>query len=380
MNPENSSLKFLQVKKVIKKPNKFKTGRSREIEFGKLREAKIKILHTPPRMIAFSFSYRIPGDIYIDDHMPNTEIFECMMCKLKHFKKISYAFHDREKQIIGCEVSDIGKPGPPIELLISRLQTLGNIHAYHLSITIEKVVTGMNQLAKAQCETKNERITDKESYKQFLKQSEILIQTLSSKGPIVICRGSNSDDFLFHPLIQIAFNYEFINLTGEDIESFALRLLKKGIPECIWIDRDYFQTLDIIVNQVFFCSQLEERIGYIIQSRIKRIRTQSTPYVVKFNDNNYSELFLIEALEINSNDLLKIKCKPQGSSMKGIAKQDGHYITNMTSFNLILENNGFHKEESSMIKSYYPNLNINYSESRTKEKVRCGVKLISKEF
>ena len=81
MISENNPHKILQikVKKAIKKSKKIKEYHSKEIDHERLREAKIKILLTTPKIIGFHFSYKIPGEIYVDDCAPPKDIFVCLM-------------------------------------------------------------------------------------------------------------------------------------------------------------------------------------------------------------------------------------------------------------------------------------------------------------
>ena len=172
-----------------------------------------------------------------------------------------------------------------------------------------------------------------------MEKSENLIKKLSSEGPMVIGHGSNLDNSLLHSLTQLAFNYKFINLIGENLQNFPLRLFKKGIPECIWIDWDYFQTINILINQAFCSDKLEEKIELLIKSKYKNLRAKSTSFITKFNEDNYSEIFVIQMFEINKNDMQWIQLNNFESNKKRIANhiRNEQNITNFNIFNLILE-------------------------------------------
>lgn len=188
---------------------------------------KIHLIENPKKNPRIAFSYRMPSDIYINDSFQNENKYIDILKSLNDFKKIVQVFHEKDQKLIGCHIIDRQMMIPPIQMLIQRLQTLADKNAYDLSLTIKKIVKKMDGLKKMKKKPCLESIIKLESYKNFLKKNEELVNKYSENIPIMICRASNIDEISAQKVFQISFNYKFVNLIGDNIQEFLHKLIKR---------------------------------------------------------------------------------------------------------------------------------------------------------
>ena len=333
------------------------------------------VLGNPPKNIDFKFAYKLPGDIYIEDHVPESKKFLGLLSKLNNFKKIISVYHDKEQKLIGCHLIDCETYSPPLGLLVHRLQTLGNTQAYKLSLTIENIIKKLNGLKHLKKNPSFENLLEKESYKYFLKKSHDLISEFTQKYPIIMCRGSNLQDLLSQPVFQISFNYNFLSIIGEEVKNFPLKLLKKGLPDCLWLENNYFENLNEILHHIFFPSQKETVLQYLIRNNDgKEVKSVPKSYVIKFEEDFYTEVCVVEVYEIEKDSQNLIK---PDQNLNCFQKEISIF-DKFDNLNLILDINSLQESSIKWINTYYPKFTIYFNEKLESDKksIRCGVKQI----
>lgn len=362
--------KILHANETIRKPKQAVRKRIR-----KMRLPKIHLIENPKNNPRIIFSYRMPSDIFITDSFQTENKYIDIFQSFNDFKKISNVFHEKDQKLIGCILVDRQMFVPPIQLLIQRLQTLGDKNAYDLSLTIGLIVKKMNGLKKIKKNIDLESIFRMESYEKFLNGNNELVHRFSENLPIMICRASNIDDISAQRVFQINFNYNFVYLIGDNIRGFLYKLMKKGLPNGICIDKDYFQTLNHILIHVFFPPENKEILQYIITTKNKNIKVNPTSYINQFEESNYKEIFAVEVYDINESDMKMIKW----DKLETEAKQRCNFLNKEENFNLILEKNMSDVHTIEWFKAFYPNMNVTCLENvANQNEIRCGYKEISK--
>lgn len=362
----------IQNLKIKKKRNLVSKKQTSKI---RLKALNVKVLANPPKNLDFKFAYKLPGDIYIDDHVPIDKKFLGLLNKLNSFKKIMNVYHDQENKLIGCHFIDCDTYSPPLELLVYRLQTLGNAQAYILSTTIEKILNKIRGLKHLKRNSSYQKLFEKDSYQSFLKKSQELISKFTHKYPIIMCRGSNFENLLAHSVFQMSFNYNFLSIIGEEINYFPLKLLKKGLPDCLWLERNYFEALNEILDHLFFPSQKEVALQYLIRNNEgKELKSVPRSHIITFEEDLFTEICLLEVYEIDKKDQILIK-SDSDKNKSNLQKETSNF-DKFDSLNLILDKNRLQESSLKWINNYYPKFNITFIEELEleKKKMRCGFK------
>lgn len=354
----------------------FQLGKtSQKIKRKKLCTRNIKFIINPPKNLEMRFVYRMPGDVYIQDHFSIGNNLVSIFKDLRIFKKVISVFHDTNKKIVGCYMIDNYKYVPPIQLLIHRLQSLGESDAYNLSKTIEQIVELKNILKRKKISKKFmiDEIYERPSYKEFLNKNEELINKYNEEYPIIIWHRSNFDDLTITRAFNAGLNYKILMIIGEDINNFAYKLMKKGIPECLYVERDYLPTLNHILNSIFYAKNNEDNFDYFFKTKNSKLRAQRMAIANKFEEDNFTEVFLIEIFKIEENDF---KFKNESLLRKNEEATIDSFLKIHKDLNIILENDSMKEGNIKMIQNYYPDIKITVLDCFEQEKgMRCGFKL-----
>lgn len=336
----------------------------------RLRGNKIQIInYNPEKKLNLIIYYKLPGDIFIPERNLCLQSYNFME-DVKNIKKILSIEHDKQYNLVSCNLISIPGYVPPLELLVCRLQSLGDQAAYNLSKTVESIITIMKH---SKNEGKNriplQRILEKPSYNLFLQSSYELFKKLGEKFAIIIYRQSNFNDFNDHSAFQISYNDKMIQLLGNSVTSFIRRLQKQGLPECVWMDKEYFSTMHQLIR-LFFFSETEnfspklqiKRDGEFLDHKLQVI-------ALKFEEDFYRETFYIQIIEVNDNTLFLNKSvfdeKKEMQSLS-VSQRSRNY-------SLLVERNNFMEDTLKWIRVSYPNINILMIESEEiKNNFRCG--------
>lgn len=346
----------------------------------KLKMKNFQILFNPQKILEEKYYYKI-RDVYICDHIPKNEI-KSVMGAIRDFKKVVSFFYDKENNLIICNLLDNLEGTPPIKLLVHRLQTLGDNNAYDLSKTLDEVLhitSKEKKIIKKREEVEN--IFEKKSYIDYLEKTEQLISKFTHDFPIVFWRDSNFENQHDFQLIQIGFNDKLIEILGDDDpQIFGMKLLKKGLPDLIWIKKEYFEMMNSIMRGIFF-PESEKRVEmpeFFIKTEQNFIKTKSNYHGNIFEDNDYVELSVVEVLHIDEYNLKLLK--PYSSNFEEEKKDDELHlnsIKNLENRNLFIDDNIFKLDTEKWIKNCYPNFKITFlQDGETKKKLRCGFKKI----
>ena len=247
----------------------------------------------------------MPGDLCIPERNLGFHSYN-LMEDVKNLKKIISVEHNKKYKLVSCNLMSIPGYTPPLELLVSRLRSLGDQAAYNLSETVETIAT-MIKISKIESKKRIpvERILEKPSYKDFLKSTFELLNKLSEKFAFIVYRQSNFDDFNDNTLYQISFNYKMISLLGNDANGFIRRLQKQGFPECVWMDKEYFTTMQQLIRLFLF----SETDNFSPRVQIKRdgefVKHNLKVIVKKFEEDDYREAFNIQIIDLKDNSLLR---------------------------------------------------------------------------
>ena len=344
---------FIPRKRIIKN----KTESEYISKRNKMRIASIDTSYQVPKNLEMRFAYRMPGDIYIDDHLPCSNKSIGLLVDFKKYKKILTVIHEKNTQIIKCQLMDNCNFFPPVQLLIYRLQSLGDANAYSLCKTVQMISEFKNSLQNMKKTSSIKEIQERSSYKNFLKNNENLEKELSEKYPIIFWKGSNFENLSVHRVFEIGFNHKIIKILGESIHNFAFKLMKKGIPNFLFTEGDYFQTFNGILKNVFFPKESEENLSIFLKSFNKKIRSRMITMTNKFNEDNFSEVFLIEVFEINKLDLGRIDLNLENNYK---SMPDNIILNKMEEMNVIVENNAFFDGNTKWIKIDLNFLNKNF--------------------
>lgn len=348
---------------------------SKKIKRKKLCARNIQLIVNPPKNLEMRFVYRMPGDVYIQDHFPVGNILVSVLKDLKIFKKVINVFHDTNKKIVGCEMIDNYKYAPPIQLLIHRLKSLGELNAYNLSQTIEQIVEFKNILKKKRISKKFkiDEIYERPSYKEFLKKNEELMNKYNEEYPIIVWHRSNFDDRTITRAFHAGLNYKILNIMGEEINNFAYKLMKKGMPECLYVERDYLPTLNHILNSIFYGKNNEDNFDYFFKTKNSKFKAQRMAITNKFEEDNFTEVFLIEIFKIENEDF---KLSDESLIHKHEEPTIDNFLKIHKDLNIILENDSMKEGNIRMIQNYYPDIKITVLDRFEQEKgMRCGFKL-----
>ena len=332
----------------------------------------VRLIVHPPRNLGIRFVYRMPGDILLNDDFPNSEMID-ILGNFRKFKKILSVSHDKDQKLFFCQVVNNYESSPSYQLLIYRLQSLGNINAYNLSKTVENVVGLKKNIDRIEeCYTV-EQICQKPSYKYFLKENLKILKKYSENYPIIMWKGSNFDSISNDNIYQVGFNYHFLNLIGEEIKNFGMKLLKKGVPKCLYAENNYFQIADYTLKNVFFPNfpkEKGENIDFLFKIRNKKINSQRIGFLNKFEEGHFHELLFIETFRVEKKCLesfaLNSKIEQEYDYNEQVIKAPDQKM------NVFLENDSYKENKLNIIEKFYPNLKINFVEQyEDQQNLRC---------
>lgn len=265
---------------------------------------------------------------------------------------------------------------PPLQLLIYRLQSLGDATAYNLSKTVQIISDIKNSLKTMKRTNSIKEIQDRPTYQMFLKKNETLLNEFSEKYPIIFWRGSNFENPSVHRICQMGFNHQIIKIMGESIENFVIKLMKTGIPNFLIVEENYFQILNKILINVFL-PQLSDGnldLSYYIKSSNTKLRSRMITLTNKFDEDDFSEVFLLEAFEINKFDLSFVDLIKQ-RQLKIMPEKT--FWNRKEGMNVILEEDACKDGNTKWINNFYPNFNIKLVENyEDKKKLRCKFRTI----
>lgn len=356
----NTRAQTLSKKKIYKL--KQESNATQKSKFPKLEIKCVKLIANPKKNLGIRFVYRMPADILINDDFPNNEVID-ILGNFRKFKKIVSVAHEKNKKIFFCQVVNNYEFSPPYQLLIYRLQSLGNINAYNLSKTVENVIEMSKNKNKIEECCTVEQICQRPSYKNFLKENERILKEYSENYPIIIWRESNFDNISNENIYQVGFNHQFLNLIGEEMKNFGMKLLKKGVPECLYVENNYFQLADYTLKNVFFQNFPKEKgenieLSFIIKN--KKLRSQRIGVLNKFEEDHFSERLFIETFRVDQKKLesliLNSKTQQENDNHEPIINTPDQEM------NVFLENDSSKENKINIIRKFYPNLKINFVE------------------
>lgn len=342
----------------------------------KLKVKDFQILVNPQKILEDQYYYKI-RDVYICDHIPKNDI-KSLMGGIKDIKKVVSFFYDKEYNLIICNLLDNLEGFPPIKLLIHRLQSLGDSNAYNLSRTLNDILHITTQERKITKKRDNmEDIRERKSYNDYLGRTENLINKFTHDFPIIFWRDSNFDDQYDFQLIQIGFNTKLMRLLGEeDPEKFGMKLLRKGIPDILWIKKEYFEMINYIMRSIFFpMNEKEDTPQFFIKTEKNLIMTKSNYHGNMFDEDSYVELSVVEVLQMDEKCLQSLELD---SKKLVTEKKDEILLSNIKNFenrNLLINENNFRLDTEKWIKDCYPNFKITVlPNEQSDKKMRCGYK------
>lgn len=344
----------------------------------KLSFHNFQTLFSPEKVLDEKYYFKL-CDVYIYDHIPEEE-FTSLTTGMKVRKKVVSFFDEKENNLITCNLLDNLEIFPPIKLLIHRLQSLGDLHAYELSKTLENILRKKNLEKKPRKKSAEvENIFSRPSYRDYLEKTDKLVKQFTYEFPIIFWRHSNFEFQYDFQLIQMGFNYKLIEIMGNDPKNFGIKLLKKGLPELIWVKRDYFQMINHIIRLIFFPNQQEEFPEFFIKTKASYIKTKNQCYYgSKFEEDDYVELSVIEVLNFYEKDYLNIfKTNSSDYVQEKYEIQSNKIRNNEKNRNLFIKDNNFKLETIKWIKECYPNITITILKDEEQgKKLRCGYKNI----
>lgn len=298
---------------------------------------------------------------------------------MKDIKKVVSFSHDKEFGFITCNLLDNQMHRPPIKLLIDRLKSLGDLNAYNLSKTLDELLHFKNKEKKQFKKRKEiENIFEKPSYQDYLERIEKVLKQFVQKFPLIFWRDSNFEDQSEFQLIQMGFNHCLIESIGYDPQIFGLRLLKKGLPDLLWIKHDYYKLMNQLIKTMFLSNKDEGFPEFFLKTETNYIATKHKDYYVdKFEEEGFVEISVIEILDINEKDAKLIKPevtdfveKKDNTQSNSIEKYHNHH--------LLIDNDNFKQDSIKWIKKCYPHCKFTFLENDEEEKNRrCGFKKIN---
>lgn len=355
--------------------NKITKCRSKRLK--KLKKIKrMHILMHPQKSLEMNYCYKI-GDVHIYDKLPDNN-FTSLMTGLQNIKKVVSFTNDQEYGFITCNMLDNQINHPPVKLLIERLKTLGDIDAYYLSESLNKILHIKNAEKKEIKRRKDiENIFERQSYKDYLERTENFLKQFALKYPLIMWRNSNFENQIEFELFQMGFNHILIESLGYEPQVFGMRLLKKGLPDLLWIKKEYFKIMNQLVKSIFLYNRDEGFPEFFLKTETNYIATKHRDYFInKFEEEGFAEISAIEVLDINEKDSKLIKTDINNLTEK-IYRPQLNQIEKYQNHHLLLENDNFKQETIQWIKKCYPKCKFTFLQNDEEEKNRrCGFKQI----
>ena len=342
-------------------------------------QCSVQTLAKPQRAIPIKFLYKLPGELYLSDKFPNNDRIKGFMSNHNYFKRLISLNNDHHMQLINCRLIDYQCFQPPIAMLIQRLQTIGNMDAYNLSLTLGLIHSVLTNFQKLRKPINIDLLTQTEAYQNFLCQNEKLVNK-QSKYPHVVWKSSNQEDVNCLKTFEIAFNYKFINLMGFNNEDFIQNLLKNGLPECFSIEGSFFKIFNWILNLSFLNRQIQENFQYTIKTNWKDLKVKNIEIVNKFENEDYFEIFIVQSFEINQEDSKMLTTRISKNASIN-ASYEVNRIDKTKQYNLIVESDYFREDIKKWLKYYYPDFNIiKLKKFDEDQELRCKYVDINKSF
>ena len=331
-----------------------------------------KFISNPQKIIGLRFFYRFPGDILLEDDFFSCKLLE-VFSTFRKCKKIMNVFEEKNKQIIGSQIVNYYDCQPPFQLLVCRLQSLGDIFAYNLSKTIERIIEFFKNIVILKRNLRPEEICMRPSYNKFLQDNEKLLEENCERYPLIVWRASNFENAYNENICEVSFNYQFLNLIGEEIKTFPIKLLKKGIPTCLYVEKSYFQTLDMTLNDIFFQKKGEEEINFFTYAGDEKIKMQKINIINRFQEDSYHECFLIQTFKIKQTNLCSLGFNLQKPLYYKEIMANNKSNQNL---NVFLEKDNFTEGKIKLINDFYSNVNIKIvkDDLEEQENLRCSIK------
>ena len=341
-----------------------------EKKLKRLRKLKTKlIIYHPQKTIRMIVYYRIPGDMHIAEHNSSLHSYN-MMKDVNEVKKIVSIFNEKDANLIGCNLVNTLEYSPPLGLLIHRLQSLGDTNAYELSKTVESVSNIISSLKTNMKPRKNIDILSRPSFQAFMKKNLETTKELSEKYPLMVYQHNNFEEFFDHRLTQLSYSYKLINMLGHDIDGFILKLKNHRLPECVWMDGEFFNIMDQILKSIFFPGCKLNTPTFRIKKNGSFFRPQQKYIINRFEEDDYMYSFYIHIICLEENELDSLKIGNRKKKENGVSLSVSEVKQNIS---LMIEENCFKKDTLKWVTNSYPNLNIIVRETED-QAIRCGYK------
>lgn len=329
--------------------------------------------------------YNIDGGLPVTDFLikNSKKANRSIISEFNIFKKIVSVTLDDELSIfsIGLDYTPCNRA--PMELLLSRLQSMNNKEAYQL-------VQNLNIQNKLIQDFKSEHASPSSKERSFLvfdpfqlppstdqdyKKHNIAIQKACEKYkdfPFLAYRSRKNNLTNQIALVELEISENFVGILGYEENTFIQRILKRGLPP-LFNDKNDIQGLNEIVRGIIgYNLKKEIEIKYEIKSEKYGIfPAVSKKEYVYFMKGDFLEFFTIEYFIID--EIYKKRIEQEKNEEKS-----NDSISNLRSRNasssLIVEKLPFRDDSIRMLKTYYPEIKI--SEEKLTDIFRCGFKNI----
>lgn len=330
--------------------------------------------------------YNIDGGLPITDHLISTpkRANRSIISEFNSFKKIVSVVYDKDLSIFSIALDYSPCNRAPINLLISRLQSLNNKEAYQLAqniLTQDKLVEEFKIMHPPTCCIEKSLLffdpfQIPSSTDQDYKKHNIAIQKACEKYkdfPFVAYRSRRNNVTNQIALVGMEINKTFVDILGYEENKFIHRILKRGFPP-MFNDKNDIQGLnEILQSLIGFNLKKEVEVKYEIKSeKYGNFPAVSKKEYVSFMKESFLEFFTLEYFIID--EIYKIRIEEKKAQEKAAKESTCNLQSKTANSSLIVENLPFRNDSVQMLKTYYPEIEI--SEKKLADIFRCGFKNI----
>jgi len=176
------------------------------------------------------------------------------------FKKIQEVIIDNCMELVNTKLENLPTENANVDLITKKLKSLGNSDAFILAETLKKfeLVFQKSPIQNIK-ETFNEKkLKNNKEYQMFSLQNIENLKKLSKTPCMTWKMKSSVADSKRLEITEIGFNYKFIEYVSEHRSNFVDFLIKKGFPDCIHTQENYFKFINIMVNKTFLQNKIKE--------------------------------------------------------------------------------------------------------------------------
>lgn len=263
-----------------------------------LPQAKYKFIFDPARLLSPFNTHRMEGDLFlprenIGNNRDSSSAIGSESGLLQNFnscKQPMSAIHDKNLRLVVFKVESHETVITPIEMIVNRLDSLGDKHAHELAETVKYYGLSVEFMKNVQLAeelpAKNHAV-----FKDYQMKIKKLLLKYQDQAFVFTTRTKYSAAAKRFEVVELGFSEGFVRGVGHSIAKFIRKTLKKGFPDVVHIAGNYHEWYSQILQMNGLnCEGSKPRTCvFYAQNKTQAIECQVMVENVMLHMDNYIE-------------------------------------------------------------------------------------------